>query len=195
MAARITSNDSLITVDLQQSAADTVSNDDTDGKEENSKSRGASDDGEDKFERNGEGSSEIHKENENINCDEIFSESKQNVRYFVLFVKLLVFLLVLATLVASKISIATMIGHLHSMTPFGNHPAINTTDDRDMKTAIRLYWQLLLILAIPNLITWVRSLFNGVIGKSASQPRPKFWSIVGVSIIHVLFMLNILLLV
>ena len=195
MAARITSNDSLITADLQQSAADTVGNDDTDGEEENSKSRSASDDGEDKLERNGEGSSETHKENENVNCDEIFSESKQHVRYFVLFVKLLVFLLVLTTLVASKISITTMIGHLHSMTPFGNHPAINTTDERDMKTAIRLYWQLLLILAIPNLITWVRSLFNGIIGKSASQPRPKFWSIVGVSIIHVLFMLNTLLLV
>ena len=84
MAARITSNDSLITADLKQSAADTVGNDDTDGEEENSKSRSASDDGEDKLERNGEGSSETHKENENVNCDEIFSESKQHVRYFVL---------------------------------------------------------------------------------------------------------------
>ena len=52
--------------------------------------------------------------------EKVYSKSRRTIRYFVLVVKPLVCLLVLATLVASKISITTMLAHLHSMTPFGN---------------------------------------------------------------------------
>ena len=100
------------------------------------------------------------------------------------FVQLVVCLLVLATLVASNVSITTMLARLHTMASFGGFS--NTTissDDQDRNTmaAIGLYWQLLIILAVPNLITWVRSLFNGIVGKCKTQPWPKKKFIFGVS--------------
>ena len=101
-------------------------------------------------------------------------------------VKLLMFLLVLSALVASKVSLVTILGHLRSMTNFSLSAESGMSNDGadvegDIKTAVGLYWQLLLILVIPNLITWVRALFNGVIGKSASQPWPKYEAILMVS--------------
>ena len=101
-------------------------------------------------------------------------------------VKLLLFLLVLSALVAGKVSLVTILGHLRSMTNYSLNAESSTSDDvadteGDIKAAVGLYWQLLLILVIPNLITWVRALFNGVIGKSASQPWPKYEAIFMVS--------------
>ena len=116
---------------------------------------------------------------------EVYSKSRQTIHYFVqLVVKPFVCLLVLATLVASKVSITTMLARLHTMASFGgfSNRTISSDDQhRTTMTAIRLYWQLLIILAVPNLITWVRSLFNGIIGKSATQPWPKKKAIIGVS--------------
>ena len=115
----------------------------------------------------------------------IYSKSRQTIHYFEqLVVKPLVCLLVLATLVASKVSITTMLARLHTMSSFGgfSNTTISSDDqDRNTKTAIRIYWQLLIILAVPNLIAWVRSLFNGIIGKSATKPWPKKTAIIGVS--------------
>ena len=102
-------------------------------------------------------------------------------------VNLLMFLLVLSTLVASKVSLVTILGHLRSMTNYSLSAESSTSNDvadnteGDIKAAVGLYWQLLLILVIPNTITWVRALFNGVIGKSASQPWPEKLAIVVVS--------------
>ena len=110
----------------------------------------------------------------------IFSKSRQTVHYLVVSVKIVMFLLVLATLVASKVSITTMLAHLRSMTAGINTPAA-TVVKAQHKSAVGLYWQLLFILMVPNTITWVRALFNGVIGKSSSQPWPTFWAFLGVS--------------
>lgn len=101
-------------------------------------------------------------------------------------VKLLLFLLVLSALVAGKVSLVTILGHLRSMTNYSLNAESSTSNDvadteGDIKAAMGLYWQLLLILVIPNMITWVRALFNGVIGKSASQPWPKYKAIFMVS--------------
>ena len=101
-------------------------------------------------------------------------------------VKLLLFLLVLSALVAGKVSLVTILGHLRSMTNYSLSAESGTSNDvadtdGDIKTAVGLYWRLLLILVIPNMITWVRALFNGVIGKSASQPWPKYKAIFMVS--------------
>ena len=101
-------------------------------------------------------------------------------------VRLLLFLLVLSALVASKVSLVTILGRLRSMTNYSLSAESGTSNDvadtdGDIKTAVGLYWQLLLILVIPNMITWVRALFNGVIGKSASQPWPKYKAILMVS--------------
>ena len=125
---------------------------------------------------------------------EVYSKSRRTIHYFEqLVVKPLVCLLVLATLVASKVSIAIMLARLHAMASFDgfSNTTISSDDqDRNTKTAIRLYWQLLIILAFPNLITWVRSLFNGIIGKSATQPWPKKKAIIGVSKISSLHVHN-----
>ena len=122
-------------------------------------------------------------QNENDPSRNIFSQSKLTIRILVVAVKTLMFTVVLALLVASKISITTMLAHLRSMTIFDD-AAINTTNKTVIKaqhkTAVGLYWQLLIILMVPNTITWVRALFNGVIGKSSSQPWPKFKAFIGV---------------
>ena len=122
----------------------------------------------------------------------VFSKSRNTVRLAVVVVKLLVFLLVFSTIVASKVSIVIIIGHLHSMADYGNPNATacksfdrqsNETDiSSSVKTAVNLYWQLLLIVMIPNAITWGRALFNGVLGKSSSQPWPSLRSWFSVSL-------------
>lgn len=118
--------------------------------------------------------------------DNIFSKSRGSVRLLVLGVKLLMFLVVLAALVASKISITTILAHLRSMTEYanatGNMVSSTNTVNENIAKAAGLYWQLLFILMIPNVITWVRAFFNGVIGKSASQPWPTFRATLGVSV-------------
>ena len=116
----------------------------------------------------------------------IFSKSRQTVHLLVVIVKTLMFFLVFITLVASKVSIATMLAHLRSMTNVSSKihadEAMPVADTKAQhKTAAVLYWQLLFILMIPNIITWCRALFNGVIGKSSSQPRPTSRAILGVS--------------
>ena len=102
-------------------------------------------------------------------------------------VKLLIMSLVIFALVASKVSLAMILGHLRSMTNYSLNAA-EFSRNKDtaevnghIKTAVGLYWQLLLILVIPNMITWMRALFNGVIGKSASQPWPEYKAISVVS--------------
>ena len=122
----------------------------------------------------------------------VFSKSRTTVRLAVIAMKLLVFLLVFSTLVASKVSIVMIIGHLHSMADYGNPNATacksfdrqsnETAISSSVKTAVNLYWQLLLIVMIPNAITWGRALFNGVLGKSSSQPWPSLRSLLSVSL-------------
>ena len=127
----------------------------------------------------------------------VFSKSRNTVRLAVVVMKLLMFLLVLSTLVASKVSIVIILNHLHSMTDYGNSSTIynatargksfdsgpnETAISSSVKTAVNLYWQLLLIVMIPNAITWVRAFFNGVLGKSSSQPWPSWLSCFKVSL-------------
>ena len=118
----------------------------------------------------------------------IFSKSRQTIHFLVVAMKMLMFLLVLATLVASKVSITTMLAHLRSMTNLVARGAAAVTDTTIetafIKTAAGLYWQLLFILMVPNIITWGRALLNGVIGKSSSQPWPTIGAIIGVSMPH-----------
>ena len=120
--------------------------------------------------------------------NEVYSKSRMTVRLLAWAMIILMFLLVFSTLVASKVALTTMLARLRSMSQFGNSTELEGTGDlaADMKTAVRLYWQLLLIVAIPNIITLVRAVFNGLIGgKSSSQPRPVCSAIIGVSHVSV----------
>lgn len=113
----------------------------------------------------------------------IFSKSRQTVHCLVVTVKILMLLLVLVTLVVSKVSIATILAHLRNLSSefLADKAVPSTVVKAQHKTAAGLYWQLLFILMVPNIITWVRALINGVIGKSSSQPWPTLWAILGVS--------------
>ena len=116
----------------------------------------------------------------------IFSKSRLSVLILVIAVKMLMLFLVFGTLVASKVSITTMLIHLRSMTEFADDDTASMTTNKtdrvkEHKTAAVLYWQLLFILMIPNIITWGRALFNGVIGKSSSQPWPQLQAFIEVS--------------
>lgn len=101
--------------------------------------------------------------------DRIFSTNRKSVRILVSAVKIVFVILVLLALVASKVSILSILGELH-------HVYNSSSTDKNIQ-AVKFYWQLLLILCIPNVITWTRALVNGLLCNSSDNrpwPSPRY---------------------
>ena len=92
----------------------------------------------------------------------------------------LVFMVVvLGSSVLSKLTLLSITDRLRSILyhPNATQRTVIKSEDRD--TAVTLYWYLQFILLIPNLITFVRCLAFGVIGKTTRTfPWPKGQSII-----------------
>ena len=109
----------------------------------------------------------------------IFQSKKFTVKIVVWFVKLLLFGVVLTCLVLSKLTIVKIIADLHILSNFSMYNS--STSDNSLTRAANLYWMLFFIVMIPNLIAWIRAIFNGLLTKSLSHPWPKRSAMLGVS--------------
>ena len=84
---------------------------------------------------------------------------------------LIFFIVVLFSSVLSKLTLVSLTDALRHRTWYyqSKTPVTKGTDD----AIVSLYWQLLLILLVPNCLTFLRCLFFGVLGKTkASYPWP-----------------------
>ena len=98
----------------------------------------------------------------------------------------LLFAIVLVCSVLSKLSLLSITDHLRQLT-WDITPRNESGPGliRHRSKAAGLYWQLFLIMVLPNCITFVRSLVFGVFGKrKESFPWPSRWALVGVSILQ-----------
>lgn len=100
-------------------------------------------------------------------------------------VGILFFFAVLLCTVFSKLTLISLTGQLHNVT---YNLTEENSDDSKKEKAITLYWQLLLVIMIPNIVTFLRCLVFGVLGKTRkSYPWPKAQAAVIVSSKGVLF--------
>ena len=92
----------------------------------------------------------------------------------------------LGSTVLSKLTLISLTGRLrrltHSSSQDLNVSKINITME-DRNSAVTLYWHLLLIVLIPNILTFLRCLLLGVLGKTTkSFPWPSTKALMIVSI-------------
>ena len=121
----------------------------------------------------------------------IFQSEKSTVKIVVWFVKLLLFGVVLTCLVLSKLTIIKIIAELHLLSNFSVHYLPDDSSQHSSLTrAANLYWMLFFIVMIPNLIAWIRAIFNGLLTKSPSHPWPKRSAMLGVSELSVYNIFN-----
>ena len=119
--------------------------------------------------------------------DQVFQSKKTTIKIIVWFVKLLLFGVVLTCLVLSKLTIIKIIADLHVLSNFSmyivsdDNSTRSSTSGNSLIRAANLYWMLFFIVMIPNLIAWIRAIFNGLLTKSPSHPWPKRSAIFGVS--------------
>ena len=119
--------------------------------------------------------------------DQVFQSKKTTIKIIVWFVKLLLFGVVLSCLVLSKLTIIKIIADLHVLSNFSmyivsdDNSTRSSTSGNSLIRAANLYWMLFFIVMIPNLIAWIRAIFNGLLTKSPSHPWPKRSAIFGVS--------------
>ena len=112
----------------------------------------------------------------------VFQSKKGTIRVLVWFVKFLLFGGVLTCLVFSKLTIIKIISELHLLSNFSiHHFGDNFDTNKSLTCAANLYWMLLFIVMIPNLIAWIRATLSGLLKKSSSHPWPKWSAILGVS--------------
>ena len=126
-------------------------------------------------------------ERENAGVDQTETEKsdkKNSVKVLVWIVKILLFLSVLSCLVLSKLTIIEMLAELHLMvnytTRLSNSSEFTNAPD-DIQRTVNLYWQVLFVIMVPNVLTWLRSIFSGLLTKSQSHPWPKRSAIILVS--------------
>lgn len=80
------------------------------------------------------------------------------------------FVVFLVSSVLSKLSLLSLTGHLRSVSMLFINDS-GHTDATDEKNAakpsvVTMYWQLLIILIVPNFVTFLRCLFFGFLGKT-----------------------------
>ena len=129
-------------------------------------------------------SNEITEENGTSSSQDqrIFQSEKRTVKIVVWFVRVLLFGGVLTCLVLSKLTIIKIIAELHLLSNFSiQYLPDDSPKHSSLIRAANLYWMLFFIVMIPNLIAWIRAIFNGLLTKSSSYPWPKRSAILGVS--------------
>ena len=102
---------------------------------------------------------------------------------------------VLVCTVFSKLTLVSLTDKLRSVTAFNETYLVNDfpPDDPRHDVAVSLYWQLLLVVIIPSIISWVRSLVFGVLGKTQKNfPYPVWWAILLVNLYINLIVLELI---
>lgn len=97
------------------------------------------------------------------------------------FIVLLLGSVVISASVMNKLTIVSLADALrhYSTNRSSNDSSNNDKLYRDEQKVAVLYWQLLIILLIPNVLTFLRCLFFGVLGKTTENyPWPRFWILV-----------------
>ena len=91
--------------------------------------------------------------------------------------------LVLVCTVFSKLTLVSLTDKLRSATHNETHLCDeNCSPDPNHDAAVGLYWQLLLVMIIPNIISFLRSLLFGVLRKTKKNfPWPTYLAIFIVS--------------
>ena len=108
----------------------------------------------------------------------IFQAKKFNVKIFVVLVKLLLFVSVLTCLVFNKLTLIKIIADLHLLSDFSKNGSqsanqyLAQSKDSTLKQTANLYWILFFIVLVPNIITWIRCIFSGVMKNSTHRPWP-----------------------
>ena len=127
------------------------------------------------------------------------SNSSAKGNYVLLGLKIIIgivfFIIVLVSNVMNKLTLVSLTSSLHHVTwQVQNCTKTKLSDcDKDLNmaetrnSAVPIYWQLLLILLVPNCVTFLRCLFLGFLGKTQkSFPWPQGRSIVLVRVACVL---------
>lgn len=100
-------------------------------------------------------------------------------------------LIVLGSSVVSKLTLVSLTGRLRNVTHSINvHDPLNATRRNitleERNTAVTLYWYLQFIVLIPNVLTFLRCLVFGVLGKTTKTfPWPNGRALVLVSMLNV----------
>lgn len=118
----------------------------------------------------------------------IYHISITKVKLLTFVVKALLFTSVLACLVYSKLTVIQIFGELHLLSNFSSPIDDFILDDERStpeEVAATLYWMLLFIVIVPNLITLFRSL-GGVLSRSPQRPWPNRKALAMVSLIMAL---------
>ncbi len=102
----------------------------------------------------------------------------QKKKFFSALMGLLLFCLMLFFTIFSKISLVNLTNQLRLLTRINDS---NATEDYDYfeqlsnenrDQAVTVYWCILLVLMVPNLVTFLRSFIIGVICKQSSENHP-----------------------
>ena len=109
----------------------------------------------------------------------IFSSSESSIKALVWFVKLLLVAACLTCLVLSKLTLIKIMADLHNLGTY-NGSAGSSSSSVEKQQAASLYWMLFFIVMAPNLISWIRTVLNGLLSKSPRRPWPKCSALLGV---------------
>ena len=109
------------------------------------------------------------------NGKKIFRAPKSRVKCFVWFVQIIIFLSVLTCLVLSKITFMKIVTDLYILSNYDNVSDYQLPYPSQQHAA-SLYWMIFFIIMVPNSITWIRGLFNGLLSRSVLRPWPKQYS-------------------
>ncbi len=116
------------------------------------------------------------------------AEQETNAPIFLLGCKLILgaifFLIVLFSSVLSKLTLVSLTDSLRHYSGIleNNSKDVKDSEVKDVYEVAVLYWQLLLILLVPNILTFLRCLFFGALGKTRkSYPWPRWRAIILVS--------------
>lgn len=107
----------------------------------------------------------------------IFQAAKSKVKCLVWLVQIILCISVLLCLVLSKITFIKIATDLYILSNYKNSSDYEFgLDIPAQQHAASLYWMLFFIIMVPNTITWVRGLFNGLLSRSVLRPWPKQYS-------------------
>lgn len=98
----------------------------------------------------------------------VFSTKRGSVQLVVWMVRAAFLVSILTCLVMSKLTILKILSELHVMSAFRNVTNYQVPIDPmvDVRRAVTLYWQLFLVVMIPNLLAWLRSFYYGILIRS-----------------------------
>ena len=106
--------------------------------------------------------------------DRQFGSSRSSIKCIVWLMRVFFFTLVTACLVLSKLTIIEKFARINQLVNLSlASKKIQSAYSDDLKETANLYWQLLFIIMIPSILTWLYSIFKGIFSRSVNHPWPK----------------------